>query len=192
MTRVQSNPGSRLDLALVHYPVQNRKGELIGSAVTNLDIHDIARIGRTYGINRFYLVTPYAEQHELVAELLEHWLKGRGGELNPHRKEALELVRLVPDLAALQEEVGSHRGASPLTLATSARVQPETMDYHEARRRLERGDPILILLGTASGLAPEALSDVDAFLPPISGGSDYNHLPVRAAAAIILDRLLAP
>ncbi|MFH7325508.1 RNA methyltransferase [Desulfurivibrio sp. C05AmB] len=181
--------GALLDVALVHYPVLNRQGEVIGSAVTNLDIHDIARTARTYGVRRYYLVTPYEDQQRLVAELLAHWLTGRGGKLNPARKTALELVRVVPDLAALYEQVSAARAQRPLILATSARDQAARMDYGQARQQLAVGKPALILLGTAWGLAPAALAGVDAFLPPISGGGDYNHLPVRAAAAITLDRL---
>ncbi|MDF1614682.1 RNA methyltransferase [Desulfurivibrio dismutans] len=188
---VETQPGALLDIALVHYPVFNRRREVIGSAVTNLDIHDIARTARTYGVRRYYLVTPYDDQQTLVAELLAHWLEGRGGQLNPARKEALELVRVVPDLAALYDRVRTARQQRPLVLATSARKQPLTKDFGVVRQGLAGGQPALILLGTAWGLAPEALAEVDAFLPPIELGGDYNHLPVRAAAAIILDRLLA-
>ncbi|HET97478.1 MAG TPA: RNA methyltransferase [Desulfurivibrio alkaliphilus] len=183
--------GKWLEVALVHYPVNNRRGELIGSAVTNLDIHDIARTGRTYGIARFHLVTPYADQQSLVAELLAHWLTGRGGELNPARKEALQLVRVVPDLAGLYAKITARQGEAPLVVATSARAQGREIAYQDLKKRLVAKGPTLILLGTAWGLAPEALAEVDAFLPPISGGGDYNHLPVRSAAAIIMDRLLA-
>ena len=62
-----------LYLALVHYPVCNKNGETIGSAVTNLDIHDIARACRTFGIQKYYLVTPYEDQRKIVAEILLHW-----------------------------------------------------------------------------------------------------------------------
>lgn len=197
--------GALLDIALVHYPVFNRRREVIGSAVTNLDIHDIARTARTYGVNGFYLVTPFEEQHRLVAELLAHWLSGRGGELNPARKEALELVKVVPDLATLYRQVGAKRGVGeqaehgehggsetgrPLVLATSAQHQEPTMEFGDGRRHLQSGQSALLLFGTAWGLAPEALAGVDAFLPPIVGAGDYNHLPVRSAVAIILDRLL--
>lgn len=202
MVRPGIHAGAQINIALVHYPVHNRRGEIIGSAVTNLDIHDIARISRTYGINRFYLVTPYQDQQRLVAELLAHWLSGRGGELNPTRKAALELVKVVPDLATLYAELGALQEQShqisqrpqgprnPLILATSAMVQSRTMAYDQARQRLAAGDQILILFGTASGLAPAAMAEVDAFLPPIDGVDAYNYLPVRAAVAIILDRLL--
>jgi len=50
--------------------------------------------------------------------------------------------------------------------------------------------PFLILLGTGWGLTDEILARSDYILEPIEGDSDYNHLSVRSAAAIILDRLL--
>ena len=40
----------RLYLALVHYPVVNRRGEVIVSALINLDLHDIARAAKTFGV----------------------------------------------------------------------------------------------------------------------------------------------
>ena len=60
-----------LYVALVHYPVMNRKGMPIGSALTTIDMHDIARASRTFGIKGFYVVTPFADQADLadVAEL---------------------------------------------------------------------------------------------------------------------------
>jgi hypothetical protein len=65
---------SRLDwaVALVHHPVLDRRGDLVTTAVTNLDIHDIARAAKTYGAGCYYLVTPLVEQQRLVDRLLEH------------------------------------------------------------------------------------------------------------------------
>ena len=63
----------RLELALVHYPVLNRRGESIGSAITNLDLHDIARAARTYGVHRYWVITPFVEQQEMAQEIIDHW-----------------------------------------------------------------------------------------------------------------------
>ena len=60
--------GLRVDVALVHYPVVSRIGETIGSAVTNLDLHDIARAGRTFGVTTYWVVTPFHEQQELAGQ----------------------------------------------------------------------------------------------------------------------------
>jgi len=46
------------------------------------------------------------------------------------------------------------------------------------------------VLGTGHGLAPEILTRADAIASPVRGFSAYNHLPVRSAAAILVDRLL--
>ena len=57
---------ANLYLALIHYPVINRNGKVIASAITNLDIHDISRISKTFGVNRFYIVTPLKDQQALA------------------------------------------------------------------------------------------------------------------------------
>jgi len=47
-----------------------------------------------------------------------------------------------------------------------------------------------LVLGTAWGLSETFIGDADHVLDPIVGNSEYNHLSVRSAAAIILDRLM--
>ena len=190
LVKVAAEVGGQIDLALVHYPVCNKNGETIGSAVTNLDIHDIARAGRTFGIGTYYLVTPHEDQQQLAQEILDHWLIGRGSVYNEKRKAALSLVRLCASLEELYDQATARWGIRPTILATCARVQPNTVDYGEIRQRLTNGERFLILFGTAWGLAPEVLASVDGMLPPIAGAADYNHLSVRSAAAIVLDRLL--
>jgi hypothetical protein len=186
----QKSPGIALDIALIHYPVINKTGETIGSAVTNLDIHDIARAARTFGVDHYYIVTPYNDQQALVAEILGHWQTGHGATYNPARKAALDRVKISETLAATIAQVTEQRGRRPLILTTSARVQKNSISYRETRRHIEAGDPILLLFGTAHGLAPELTETADYTLPPIESATDYNHLSVRSAVSIILDRLL--
>jgi len=50
--------------------------------------------------------------------------------------------------------------------------------------------PYLILFGTGWGMTEELIGKADAVLPPILGENEYNHLSVRSATAIILDRLI--
>ena len=182
--------GAQVELALVHYPVANKNGETIGSAVTNLDIHDIARAGRTFGIARYYIVTPYEDQRQLVTEILDHWLTGRGSVYNEKRKAALALVRICESLDALYAQVEAQWGMRPTVLATCAKPQANTVGYEAVRRRLSAGERFLLLFGTGWGLTSEVLARVDATLPPINGATEYNHLSVRSAAAIVLDRVL--
>lgn len=181
----------RLDIALLHHPVLNKAGETIGSAVTNLDLHDLARAARTYGVGRYYLATPYEDQHELVAEIVGHWQQGHGATYNPARKEALAIISPAYSLDEIVADVEARRGERPLLVATSARPCAASVSFQEMRYRLEHGrQPVLLLFGTAHGLAPECLARADAVLQPITGRTTYNHLSVRSAVAIVLDRLL--
>lgn len=179
-----------VDIALIHYPVINKSGETIGSAVTNLDIHDIARAARTFGVDDYYIVTPYTDQQQLVNEIIQHWQTGHGAGYNPARKTALGLVRLDNSVEDVVRGVDSRRGRRPIIITTSARVQENNITFADTRRHIEAGEPVLLLFGTAHGLAPEVMDKADFTLPPITGKTGYNHLSVRSAASIILDRLL--
>lgn len=187
MTLISAPP---IDIALVHYPVRNRNMEKIGSAVTNLDLHDIARIAKTYGIGTYYVVTPYEDQQKLVKEILHHWLHGHGATVNPKRKEALSIIDMVSDLSELYERAASRRGQRPKVVATSANLVSGALSHAKVRKNVRAGETHLLLFGTAWGLDEEVLKSADGVLEPIHGLYEYNHLPVRAAVAIILDRLL--
>jgi hypothetical protein len=181
----------RLDVALVHHPVVNRTGEIIGSAVTNLDLHDIARAGRTFGIRNYWVVTPYPLQQELAESIVRHWTDGYGGRVNTDRAEALSLIKICPCLEDVLDAMTQLDGCLPKIVATSATQQEKRIQYHELRQELlEQERSVLLLLGTAWGLAPEVMDRADAVLPPIQGPGAFNHLSVRSAASIMLDRLL--
>lgn len=177
-------------VALLHYPVYNRQGEIIVSSVTNLDIHDIARAALTYGVSRFYLVTPLEDQLKLIQRLLSHWREGHGSAHHPERKMALGLVTAAASLAEVVGIIETDCGQKPELLVTSASQADATLSYSEARERIKQGKPLLILFGTGWGLTKEVLAMADSTLAPIRGSSDYNHLSVRSAVAIILDRLM--
>jgi hypothetical protein len=179
-----------LNLALIHHPVVNKRAEIIGSAVTNLDIHDIARTARTYGVAEYFIATPFEDQRQLVRELLAHWQTGYGAAYNPARREALSIVSLVDSLQAATAILTEKYGQRPLLVATSALPRETTTGYRDLAQRINNRQPVLLFFGTAHGLAPELIAAADTTLPPIIGGTDYNHLSVRSAASIILDRLL--
>lgn len=180
-----------LYVALVHYPVLNRRGEIIASAFTNLDLHDMARTACTYAVPACYIVTPLGDQQALIGQLIDHWCRGIGKELHPDRGDALERLRTAVDIAAVTEEIRSEWGVPPVIWATTAREEPGALNHRKARRRLVRARrPHLLLFGTGWGLAPEVIRKADAVLASIPGLSGYNHLSVRCAAAILLDRLL--
>lgn len=182
---------TELAIALVHHPVLNKRGETIGSAVTNLDLHDISRAARTYGVKDYFVATPFEDQLELVREITDHWQNGHGATANPARKEALAIIRAVDGFETIFEEMSSECNRRPLVVATSARKQANQISYEELRIHLIMNkSPVLLLFGTAHGLAPEIMDRADVTLPPIARHADYNHLSVRSAVSIILDRLL--
>lgn len=179
----------RLSIALVHYPVLDGRAEIVTSAITNLDVHDLARSARTYGVADYFIVHPISAQRELVLRIKEHWQNGASGRRIPDRKIALELVRVVPSLAELYASLGGRDAIE--VWVTAARPVGQTTTA-EARATLGgEGKPIVVLFGTAWGLAPAVTAGADVRLAPLAAEMSvgYNHLSVRAAAAILLDRL---
>jgi len=177
-------------VALVHYPVINKNGSVIASAVTNLDLHDIARASKTFSAKAFYVVTPLDDQRALASRILRYWVKGAGAAYNPKRCEALDLTVVKPSLDAVVEDIRHACNAEPCLVATCARNGYRNLTFEGFRERLLKGHPHLLLFGTAWGLSDELLTGSDFVLDPIAGYSGYNHLSVRSAAAIVLDRLM--
>jgi hypothetical protein len=181
---------ANLYVALIHYPVVNKNGEVIASAITNLDIHDISRAAKTFGVRVFYIVTPLEDQRALAGRIVSYWVDGAGAAYNPKRNEALRLISIKPSFAQVFEEIQTERGKRPEVVVTSARQHHHPLSYATLQQRLKSDVPCLLVLGTAWGLAEGFIDDADYALDPITGTSEYNHLSVRSAAAIILDRLM--
>jgi hypothetical protein len=179
-----------LYVALIHHPVYNKNGDVIASAVSNLDLHDISRAAKTYGVEVFYVVTPLADQRELVRRIIAHWTHGVGARYNPDRKAALELVKVVGSLDAAVDQISDKGQGQPITVVTDARPHPDNISYRGLAGMLKSNRPLLLIFGTAWGLTREFITTADYVLAPIKGTTGYNHLSVRSAAAIVLDRLL--
>lgn len=168
----------------------DKNGETIAAAVTALDLHDIARASRTFGVGAFYVVTPLEDQREMVGQIIDHWVTGVGARYNPDRGEALALIRLKASLPEVLEEVQAAGGRKPRVVATSARMAHSDLTCGDLKRMVCDGRPVVLIFGTAWGLAPDVVGSADFRLAPISGLGDYNHLAVRSAVAIFLDRIL--
>lgn len=179
-----------LYVALAHYPVVNKNGDTITSAITNLDLHDIARAAKTFGVKGFYVVTPLEDQKEMTRRIISHWTQGAGSTYNPVRRQALELIQLKDTIEDVRKQIEQIEGAPPQLVATCARRYPDSIGYSALRKLLGNGRPYLLTFGTAWGLAGEFINSADYILKPIYGETQYNHLSVRSAAAIIFDRLL--
>lgn len=179
-----------LYLALLHHPVYDKNGAVVTTAVTNLDVHDISRLACTFDLPAFYVATPVPTLRRLVERIMRHWSAGPGATYNATRKEALARVRLVHDLDAVVADVERETGVFPRLVATSARGGRVVLRFDALRARLEEDPrPEVLVFGTGWGLTDEVLARADDLLEPILGTGTYNHLSVRSAAAIILDRL---
>jgi len=179
-----------LYLALLHHPVHDKNGAVVTTAVTNMDVHDFGRLARTFGARAFYVTTPVATQRRLVERIMRHWETGPGATYNVTRKEALALARLADDLDAVVADVEREAGALPCLVATSAREGTGRVSFGDLRRRMAQDPrPLVLVFGTGWGLTADVLGRMEAILEPVRGTTGWNHLSVRAAAAIILDRL---
>ncbi len=189
---VADHEGSRSNLyvGLVHYPIYDKRKEIVASAVTNFDIHDIARCARTYGLGGFYVITPLESQVQLTGRIICHWVEGAGASYNPTRKESLSQVWVTRSIEETERELTRLWGKKAKRIATGASPHPKNVGFESLRRSLEdRETPFLLLFGTGWGLTDEVKEGSDYVLTPIEG-KGYNHLSVRSAVAIILDRLI--
>ncbi len=179
-----------LFVALLHHPVYDRHGAVVTTALTNIDVHDIARSCRTYGVRAFYVVTPVDAHRALARRVVRHWQSGHGAEFNPSRHEALSLVQLERTLEGTEIDIERASGHLPQIIATSAHPLPRAVDFAHLRATMAASQaPFLLLLGTGSGLTADVVARAHHHLAPIDGVAAYNHLSVRAAAAVLLDRL---
>lgn len=193
----RDRPGRNLSFCLVHYPVSLGAKKTGASSLTNLDIHDIARISRSYAMGFFYPVTPLRDQLRVLEEILRHWTRGPGGTGNADRAQALGLVQPATSLEEAVAHMTAQHGTRPRLVASSAvwpargkASKPERMPMtpRDVRRWCDQG-PVMLCLGTAQGLAPEVLEQCEGTLRPVRF-LGYNHLSVRSAAAILADRIL--
>ncbi len=184
--------GSRLYLALVHHPVLDKSGKIFTTSLTNLDVHDIARVSRCYNVGGYCVVTPLDDQRKLAAELIAHWASGPGGEGNPDRAEALRTVWTEADLDGAVQTVSDMAGEEPLVLATSAQpAKKAAKAYTPGRVRTAlQNQPVLLLFGTGHGLAPSVLERAHGCMRGLRFLDAYNHFSVRSAVAVTVDRIL--
>ncbi len=181
-----------------HYAVLMHDQVLVGpenkegtTSITSIDIHDIARSTRTFGVEQFFLVSSLEDQQKIAQKLLDFWHGDVGIGYNPSRHDALKDVRIIGSLADVIEKIKSKTGQDPLLVVTSAREWPQkTISYYDQEVVWRSGRPVLFVFGTGRGLSNQVMEQADFVLLPIEGFADFNHLSVRSAVATVLDRWL--
>lgn len=180
-------------IGLLHHPIYDRQKNIVATNVTNLDVHDIARAARVYGVEKYYIIHPMQEQLMFVSRMLEHWRIGDGARFNPMRRTALTMVETAPSLEAALKDWGQD---SEVVATHARRLEGvSAITFRELRERVARPEGKLFLLfGTGFGMTEEVMRGCTYLLEPIRGASpdDYRHLSVRSAVSICLDRLLGP
>jgi len=177
-------------LVLLHYPVYDKNGCVVTTAVANMDVHDIARAASTYGVQRYYIVTPLEAQVRLVEKIIAHWKEGYGAVFNPSRQEAFQRVCIKRSLDDVLVDVAGLSGKNVRIVVTGAGLSGDAITCETLKSMIVlEEDAYVIVFGTGWGLAEEILDRADYRLLAVKGPSVYNHLSVRSAVSIILDRL---
>lgn len=178
----------KLNVALMHYPMKDKQGDTVATAITNLDLHDISRSCRTYSVENYYVVTPIVAQREIASRVINHWMDGFGSTYNPNRMEAFSHTMLMDSLSEAVLDIEKRHKKRPLIVATTARPDRATITAKHLGVISEE-QPVLIIFGTGWGFADEVLETADYILEPVEGVGEFNHLSVRSAVAILLDRI---
>lgn len=186
------SPGFRVYIALVHYPAYNSRLEVVSTAFKSIDAHDVSRDATTYGVKKFYLINPVEEQRRLAGRLVDHWTEGEGRNFNETKSKAFGIISIMSTIDEAVGQIEEIEGEKPKIVVTDARFSDDMTGYRALREKIfENTEPFLILFGTGWGLTLETIKAADYVLKPISGYSEFNHLSVRSAAAVVLDRLLS-
>jgi hypothetical protein len=179
----------KLYIGLVHNPVLNQNNETITTSVTNLDIHDLARLALTYNLEKYFIIQPLQKQNSMINELLNYWTNGAGANYNKDRKKAILKVETVRSIEEVLDFVKAKENIIPKIIVTGAKKKNNTVSFKYLRDKINEGGVYLILFGTGWGLAEEIFKQANYILEPIQGLNEYNHLSVRSAASIIIDRI---
>ena len=183
-----------LYVGLVHSPIKNKNDELVTTSVTNMDVHDISRSCKTYGVTQYHIITPLEVQHQLIGRILGHWEQDENGAYNPDRQDALSIARISSSIEDATSKIEKLEGIKPYICATGANFDNFDLAASQVKEKASLDKrPIFLLFGTGWGLHAKALELADFNIEPLYGAhpEGYNHLSVRSAVAIYLDRIMA-
>ncbi len=172
---------SKIAVALLHYPILNRRGETSTTAITAMDVHDFSRTCAFYDVAPVYFVHPAPAMHALIDDMTDYYLNGAGSDKNPDRKSVLQSVRCVHSLQDVLDEYDYRLWYTSADAPEDIAVEPCKL--------LEIEGNHLIVFGTGWGLDVQNLPSENGWLSPIEGVGRVRHLSVRGALAIYLDRL---
>jgi len=177
-------------IGLVHYPVYNKQKEVVTTSITNMDIHDISRTCMTYGVRNYLVINPIISQLELFDRIVKFWHSEIGKKYQGDRARSLENINFCSTLIEAKEFIKNQEGFEPIVITTTAKERIDQIGFDAYPKIIKERRPLFLIFGTGYGLADDLHHSADFILQPISGAGDYNHLSVRSAVAITLDRML--
>ena len=182
-------------VALLHSQVLIKNQQKIhtgNTSIASIDIHDAARASATYGVKNVFIVTELEDQQVILKTFLNFWTSDKGQNYNATRHRAVSSVIPSPSLDFVIESIKKQTGKDPIIIATSAKPYAQTpnIDYFSQGTVWRHQRPVLFVFGTGQGLCNEVLNRCDFMLLPLTGLTKYNHLSVRSAISIVLDRWL--
>ena len=134
-----------------------------------MDIHDISRSCKTFGVKNYFIVTPLERQKELVSKILGHWDSERASDYNPDRQDALSDTRVLSSVEDCIERISQECGKKPVVVATGANFKNYLGAEGSLRDKFSSIDnpPCLLLFGTGWGLHSDLDKLIDYKLEPI-------------------------
>ncbi len=204
----------RVGIGLLHHPVFDRHKKIVATNITNLDVHDIARAAKVYGVTGYYVIHPSREQLMFVSRLLDHWRIGDGKTFNPMRATALTMVETATDLAEAVRKFDPEAAV----IGTTARQIPgvERTSFADLRGFVQTGEvggrlrgprsvgaadvvepmdrhvagvlegrrSIFLLFGTGFGMTEEVLASCDLLLEPMKGAPPLDYRHLSVRSAV--------
>ena len=115
---------SPLYVGLVHYPIYDKNFNVIATAITNYDLHDISRSAKTYGVKKYFIIHHIPGQLDMVHKIMDFWESPVGRNYNGYRTQAFDIVDIRPSIEAAVEAVTAAEGKRPYVVTTDARPMP--------------------------------------------------------------------
>ena len=78
---------SSLYVGLVHYPIYDKHFNVIATAITNYDLHDISRSAKTYGVKKYFIIHHVPGQLDMVHKIMDFWESPAGRKYNAYRTQ---------------------------------------------------------------------------------------------------------
>jgi len=150
-------------------------------------------------VRKYFIINPLKSQRDLYQKIISFWQSDTGKEYQPDRAEALNKIEFMSSYQEAIDYVKNQEKTNPIVITTTAKQRENQIEYetfnsivfnYESKKYSKNATPVLLIFGTGYGLADELHERADYVLSPIKSYSEYNHLSVRSAVAIVLDRLI--